>query len=179
MGGTMQSASKRLLATVRNKLDAAVLVSAHRVLGRADEYVPRIGTAPYATDALRASGHVLAGSEDGYSSAVNRAVAARDRAIASGVADSRTKPLKGSEIAPNAIFEPREGESVAIVVYPLTYAELIHDGYSLGSNGYMAARPFLADAAIDEENNFKDEVLEAMAKAEDVSYVGAPIVRVK
>ena len=164
-------------ANLAEGMAAVVRVTASDILERADEAVPSPEhPGPYATGALRASGHVVTDEYSGY-----------EEAIAAAKAAPGTRIVKQDQILPPTELPPLPAwRFMALVVYPLTYAGLIENGffhttktagivgtekYPMHRGGYVREQPYLVPAFVSAREAFEERMRRVMSSLDGSTVI--------
>jgi hypothetical protein len=134
MAGVYKSANRKMMALLEKDCQEICTETANDWRGLADEMVPQIANARFATDALRFSATVATDKKSDYPRAIAKALRARQAAIDAG--EPWAAPL---EVLPEIKPVKTPGVAMAILYYPVGHAVEVHEG--LGQA--IGARPFL------------------------------------
>lgn len=139
MAGQFSSARKQVVAALRSQGPLLVNSHAFAILRDSNKEIPQVGKSlGYATDALKASGHVLLAGAEGrrrnqnaYDLAISDAIYAREQNAPNTKAPGLVEPLTRADFLPPLVPEELPAVARAIVYYPVRYAMALEMGYTL------------------------------------------------
>lgn len=158
MAGTFRSAKREVLNHLRKAGASLVAETARSILVDSNQNVPQIARSRgYATDALKASGVVNVGGKgaNDFEAAIERAMRNRQSRIESGKTREITRKLTPDDILPWAEPKQTRNQLVSNVQYPLRYAMLLEQGFTIEGDVHEQAF-FLMGAVRENENDFFD-----------------------
>lgn len=150
MAGTLKTARKAMDALLVRDCPKIAFETAQEWRELADQIVPQIGNARFASNALRFSATIGTPSKSDYAKTIASALKARQAAIDAG--QPWAAPL---EILPEPQITTEPNVAIAKLFYPVGHAVEVHEG--LG--GTTGARPFMAQTKPGQNFKARHDVL--------------------